>query len=87
MQIEKRLNEIKDSDDRNLQCELDFLKQLTKKYYENQLQAVKIRSSIKCFEEGEKSTNFFFNTEKKNASDKIWTKIKCKDGTYTYIQF
>ena len=83
MQIEKRLNEIKDSDDRNLQCELEFLKQQTKKYYENQLQAVKIRSRIKCFEEGETSTKFFFNTERKIASDKIWTKIKCKNGTYS----
>ena len=82
-QIEKRLNEIKDSDDKNLKRELEFLKQQTKEYYENQLQAVKIRSRIKCFEEGEKSTRFFFNTERKNASDKIWTKIKCKDGSYS----
>ena len=57
-QIEKRLNEIKDSDDKNLKRELEFLKQQTKEYNENQLQAAKIRSRIKCFEEGEKSKNF-----------------------------
>ena len=27
--------------------------------------------------------NLLFNTEKKNASDKIWTKIKCQDGSYS----
>ena len=37
---------------------------------------------IKYFEEGEKSTKFFLNTEKKNARDKTWNKIKCNDGTY-----
>ena len=82
MHIEKRLNDIKDSNDKNLIRESDFLKQQIKEYYENQLQAVKIRSRIKCFEEGEKSSKFFFNTEKKNASNKIWTKIKCNDGSY-----
>ena len=81
IQIEKRLNEIKDSDDERLKREFEYLKQKTKQYYENQLDAVKIR--IKCFEEGEKSSKYFFNTEKKNASDKIWTKIKCRDGSYS----
>ena len=67
MHIEKRLNDIKDSNDKNLIRESDFLKQQIKEYYENQLQAVKIRSRIKCFEEGEKSSKFFFNTEKKKC--------------------
>ena len=83
MHLEKRLNDIKDSNDKNLIRESDFLKQQIKEYYENQLQAVKIRSRVKCYEEGEKSSKFFFNTEKKNASDKIWTKIKCQDGSYS----
>lgn len=59
-----------------------YLKQEIKEYYEKQLEAAKIRSRIKTFEDGEKSSKFFFNTEKKNAMDKIWTKIKCRDGTY-----
>ena len=29
------------------------------------------------------SSKVFFNTEKKSASNKIWTKIKCQDGTYS----
>ena len=59
------------------------LKQQIKEYYEKQLEAAKVRSRIKIFEEGEKSSKFFFNTEKKNASQKIWTKIKFQDGTYS----
>ena len=42
-----------------------------------------MKSRIKTYEEGEKSSKFFFNTEKKNASQKIWNKIKCQDGTYS----
>ena len=59
------------------------LKQQIKEYYEKQLEAAKVRSRIKIYEEGEKSSKFFFNTEKKNASQKIWTKIKCQNGTYS----
>ena len=59
-----------------------YLKQKVQEYYDQQLSALKIRARIKYFEENEKSTNLFFNTEKKNVNDKIWTKIKCKDGTF-----
>ena len=41
MHIEKRLNDIKDSTDKNLIRESEFLKQQIKEYYENQLQAAK----------------------------------------------
>ena len=58
------------------------LQKLIKDFYENQTNAAKIRSRIKYFEDGEKSTKFFLNTEKRNASDKTWNKIKCGDGTY-----
>ena len=81
--MEARLNEIKDSENNILKQESITLKQQIKEYYENQLAAAKIRSRIKTYEEGEKSSKFFFNTEKKNASQKIWNKIKCQDGTYS----
>ena len=32
--------------------------------------------------EGEKSSKYLFNLEKHNISNKTWTKIKCKDGSY-----
>ena len=81
--MEARLNEIKDPENNILKQESITLKQQIKEYYENQLEAAKIRSRIKIYEEGEKSSTFVFNTEKKNASQRIWKKIKCQDGTYS----
>ena len=80
---ESRLNEIKDSSDNKDKNESLQLKQKINDYYEKQLMAVKIRSRIKYFEDGEKSTKFFFNLERKNISNKLWTKIKCSDGSYS----
>ena len=79
--IEKRLNEIRDSDKFIHKSQCISLKHTIKEYYEKQTEAAKIRSRVKNFEEGEKSTRYFFNLEKHNISNKIWTKIKCKDGT------
>ena len=83
LKIEARLNEIKDSQNNIVVNECKNLKQQIKEYYENQLEAAKIRSRIKIYEEGEKSSKFFFNTEKKNAAQKVWIRIKCQDGTYS----
>ena len=80
---ESRLNEIKDSSDNKDKNESLQLKQKINDYYEKQLMAVKIRSGIKYFEDGEKSTNIFFNLERKNISNKFRTKIKCSNGSYS----
>ena len=77
-----KFNKIKDSENNILKEECKILKQQIKEYYQKQLEAAKVRSSIKIYEEGEKSSKFF-NTEKKNESQKIWTRIKCQDGTYS----
>ena len=80
--LEKRLNTIKHSDKNIHKQESKNLQNKIKQYYEKQTEAAKIRSRVKHFEEGEKSSKYFFNLEKHNISNKIWTKIKCKDGTY-----
>ena len=81
-QLENRLNEIKDSNNHMHKQESKILQNKIKLYYEKQTEAAKIRSRVKHFEEGEKSSKYFFNLEKHNVSNKIWTKIKCKDGSY-----
>ena len=81
-QLEKRLNSIKDSDKNIHKQECKNLQKTIKQYYEKQTEAARIRSRVKDFEEGEKSSKYFFNLEKHNISNKLWTKIKCKDGTY-----
>ena len=35
-------------------------------------------------EEGEKSTRYFFNLEKKRGQNKLWNRIKTTDGQYKY---
>ena len=79
--IETRLNDIKDSDKFIHKRECKILQQKIKEYYEKQTEAAKIRARVKAFEEGEKSTRYFFNQEKHNISNKTWTQIICKDGT------
>ena len=44
----------------------------------------KIRSKIKWWEEGEKSTKFFHNLEKSRAKQKAWDKILDKNGKLEY---
>ena len=44
----------------------------------------KIRSKIKWWEEGEKSSKFFHNLEKSRAKQKAWDKILDKDGKLEY---
>ena len=44
----------------------------------------KIRSLIKWAEEGEKSTRYFFNLEKKRGQEKLWYRIKSSDDNYKY---
>ena len=78
---EKRINEIKDSNDPKHKHEYSCLKSKIEQFYENQLKAAKIRLRIKEFEEGERPTNFFLNTEKNN-NNKTWTKIICADDSY-----
>ena len=67
---EKRIDEIKDSDKYLDKQEFLYLKDKIKDFYEKQTAAAMVRSRIKNYEEGEKSTKFFLNMEKKNIKDK-----------------
>jgi hypothetical protein len=45
-------------------------------------EAAKIRSRIKWAEEGERSTRYFFELEKKQGENKMWNRIKNTEGKY-----
>ena len=47
-------------------------------------EGAKIRSRIQWFEEGEKSTKYFYGLEKRNAKDKLWDKIIDNNGNVKY---
>ena len=46
----------------------------------NQTKGAQIRSRIEYWEEGEKSTKYFFGLEKRNGKDKSWDKILSNTG-------
>ena len=46
-------------------------------------QLVELDLKVQMYEEGENSSSYFYNLERKNGQDKTWTSIKLQDGTYT----
>ena len=48
--------------------------------WDEKAEGAKIRARVKWLEEGEKSTKYFFNLEKKNTRNKLWSKVKTSDG-------
>ena len=72
-QLEKKLKELES----NLNSEANFneytkCKKDLELIYERIAEGVKIRSKYQWYEEGEKSTKFFLNLEKKNDPLKPW---------------
>ena len=41
-------------------------------------------SKTDLFEQGEKSTRYFVNLEKRNCQNKLWQRIKVSDGQFKY---
>jgi hypothetical protein len=55
-------------------------------YYTNRTEASKIRSRLKWTDEGEKSTRYVFDLEKKRGQNKLWNRIKTSGHyLFTYI--
>ena len=84
--LERKLDKLKlianETDEINAQ--IKQLEGLIKNYYNKKTEAAKIRSRVKWAEEGEKSTRYFFNLEKKRGQEKLWYRIKTTDGNYKY---
>ena len=60
--------------------EITRLKQQISQMQESINHGIKVRSRIKWFEQGEQSTKYFHNLEKRNAKNKLWESIYDKDG-------
>ena len=60
------------------------LEQHIKDIYEKKTESALLRSKSKWYEEGEKSSKYFFQLEKSKGQEKLWDKIKCEDGTYKF---
>jgi DNA repair exonuclease SbcCD ATPase subunit len=84
--FEKQLEDLKSSTDDGdiIKGKILELENLIKKYYTQKAEAAKIRSRIKWAEEGERSTRYFFELEKKQGENKMWNRIKNTEGKYKY---
>lgn len=68
--------------DKMKKAHADF-ERLQKEYediFSNKTNGAKVRSRIQWWEEGEKSTKYFYGLEKRNAKEKAWNKIFDTDG-------
>lgn len=53
------------------------------RYYDKRTQAARVRCRLKWYEQGERSSSYFFSLEKVHGANKTWKTIKCQDGTYS----
>jgi hypothetical protein len=79
-QMEAKLQTLKNNSTNQDQHTIDKLKHAIENFYAVQSEAARIRSKTQWYEEGEKSSNFFFNLEKSNGRSKMWNAIKTADG-------
>ena len=83
-------NAINRSKLKDIEEKIDLLKKanadyqhLQKEYediFSNKSNGARVRSRLQWWEEGEKSSKYFFNLEKRNSKEKSWSKIFDKNG-------
>ena len=76
--LDYEINLMKQTDPSNPQ-----INELQKQYDDTQsniAEGARIRSRIKCWEQGEKSTKYFYNLEKRNGKEKSWDTILDEEG-------
>ena len=81
--LEHKEQELIDSNfNQNIKIEKDNLADTLHNIVEKQNEGAKIRSRARWIEEGEKPTKYFFNLEKKNASNNTIKQLKKSNGEY-----
>ena len=81
--LEHKEQELIDSNyKQNIKIEKDNLADTLHSIVEKQKEGAKIRSRARWVEEGEKSTKYFFNLEKKNVSNNTIKQLKKSNGEY-----
>ena len=81
-ELETKINELQ-----NCTNDTEELQLLQKEYeviHSKEIEGARIRSRVKWWEEGEKSSRFFHSLEKRNGKDKVWDKILDRDGNYIF---
>ena len=84
LKIEQKEQELINTNyDHKIQIERDILVKRLHKHIEERNVGAKLRSRAKWVEQGEKSSKYFYNLEKKNFSSNIIKQLKKENGTYT----
>ena len=81
-ELEAKMNYLKDRPGYS-----EDLKELQNEYesiHSKEVEGARVRSRIQWWEEGEKSTYYFHNLERRNGKDKVWDKIIDSDGNLLY---
>ena len=82
-ELEGKLDFLKESSDMEQKSRLTVINEIKKELhdiYKKRGTGDKIRSRVKWWEEGEKSTKYFHSLEKSRGKDKLWHEIKDKNG-------
>ena len=82
MQSNAQIRDLEEKIDLRKKANADY-DRLQKQYediFSLKANGARIRSRLKDFEDGEKSTKYFYGLEKKNAKEKTWTEIFDKHG-------
>ena len=77
-----KLRDVEEKIDKLRKANADY-EHLQKEYedlFSNKCKGARVRSRIQHWEEGEKSTKYFFGLEKRNSKEKSWSKIFDKNG-------
>ena len=84
VKIERKEQELINTNyNHKIQLERDVLVKKMHKHIEEQASGAKIRSRAKWVEEGEKSSKYFYNLERKNYSNNTIKQLKKENGSHT----
>ena len=81
MTINTLENELRNMKEHNSEyVNVENIKSKLQKIYEEKAEGVRIRSRVQWWEEGEKSTRYFYQLEKEREKDQLWDQILDEDG-------
>ena len=76
--LEQKINSLRHVN--NNDSEIEICKGELRKIFNDMGEGVKIRSRVKWWEEGERSTRYFHQLEKRKGKEQLWNSIKDNEG-------
>ena len=76
--LEQKINSLRHVN--NIDSEIEICKGELRKIFNDMGEGMKIRSRVKWWEEGERSTRYFHQLEKRKGKEQLWNSIKDNEG-------